>query len=288
MRYGTPKAFRTALEDRLKARSSETGVGLDRLRRGVLFERIVVRLDAAEPGQWVLKGGMALEVRLRAAARLTKDIDVGLRAEVADDASLRDRLVEALSADPDGDRFELAVGSVSRLMEDGQARPTWRAGIAASLAGKPFGGVHLDVSPRGDELDSTEALRLPDSLAFAGIEPRTIEVIDLHRHAAEKFHGMLKVFDDRENGRVRDLADLVILTEHHLIDPVTAAEAVRRVWAERGNGEAPPRDFPSLPASWPDRYEKIAAEHDLGAATFAAAVALVERLWAEMFPTEER
>jgi hypothetical protein len=48
-----------ALEDRLLARSNETGVSLDRLRRRVVFERVVARLHAAEPGRWVLKGGMA-------------------------------------------------------------------------------------------------------------------------------------------------------------------------------------------------------------------------------------
>jgi len=71
--YSTPAALRMALEDRLLARSEETGVSLDRLRRRVVFERVVARLQAAEPGRWVLKGGMALEVRLGDEARLTKE-----------------------------------------------------------------------------------------------------------------------------------------------------------------------------------------------------------------------
>ncbi|MEX2458097.1 MAG: nucleotidyl transferase AbiEii/AbiGii toxin family protein [Actinomycetota bacterium] len=71
-----------AFERRLLTRSSESGIGLDRLRRRVLFERIVARLEAAEPGRWVLKGGMALEVRLQDDTRLTKDIDLGLRDDV--------------------------------------------------------------------------------------------------------------------------------------------------------------------------------------------------------------
>ena len=70
-----------ALERRLLVRSEQTGIGLDRLRRRVLLERILVRLVAAEPGMWVLKGGMALEVRLHDAARLSKDIDLGLRVD---------------------------------------------------------------------------------------------------------------------------------------------------------------------------------------------------------------
>lgn len=72
MTYRTPQALRMALEQRLLSRSNESGVGLDRLRRRVLFERIVARLESAEPGRWVLKGGMALEVRLQDDARLTK------------------------------------------------------------------------------------------------------------------------------------------------------------------------------------------------------------------------
>jgi len=70
--YETAQALRMALEQRLLSRSGDTKVGLDRLRRRVLFERIVSRLQTAEPGNWVLKGGMALEVRLRDDARLTK------------------------------------------------------------------------------------------------------------------------------------------------------------------------------------------------------------------------
>lgn len=61
MSYETAQALRMALEQRLLSRSQETNVSLDRLRRRVLFERIVSRLQAAEPGLWVLKGGMALE-----------------------------------------------------------------------------------------------------------------------------------------------------------------------------------------------------------------------------------
>lgn len=82
MTYATAQALRMALEQRLLTRSQETGVSLDRLRRRVVFERVVARLQSAEPGRWVLKGGMALEVRLHDRARLTKDLDLGLRDEV--------------------------------------------------------------------------------------------------------------------------------------------------------------------------------------------------------------
>jgi hypothetical protein len=77
-----------ALEDRLLIRPNETDISLDRLRRRVVFERVIARLLAAEPGRWVIKGGMAMEVRLGDEARLTKDLDLGLRDEVRSAAEL--------------------------------------------------------------------------------------------------------------------------------------------------------------------------------------------------------
>jgi hypothetical protein len=63
MTYTSAAAFRTALEQRLLTVAANGGVSIDRLRRRVMFERIVTRLDLATPGRWVLKGGMALEVQ---------------------------------------------------------------------------------------------------------------------------------------------------------------------------------------------------------------------------------
>lgn len=290
MAYETPGALRMALEQRLLLRSNDrsrsTQVGLDRLRRRVVFERILARLQAAQPGQWVLKGGMALEVRLHDEARLSKDLDLGLREEVADAEELRERLIEAMGDDPDDDGFGFAVGPVKRLMEDDAGRLTWRVKIAAALAGRAFGAIQVDVSPRAHELDATDYIRLPNSLDFAGIDTPVIEIVGVHRHAAEKFHGMLRDLGERENTRVRDLIDLVILCEHKLLDPHTLAPAVERVWAERDRN-SPPASLPQLPASWPARYERLADEHNLNAASFAVGVALVAALWADTFPTEE-
>lgn len=286
MTYETPHALRTALEQRLRNRSADTGVGLDRLRRRVVFERIVARLEAAEPGRWVLKGGMALEVRLHDDARLTKDIDLGLRDEIEDAADLQERLVDALAVDQDGDGFELLASYPEVLGADGGGHLTWRVKVAARLAGRPFGGIQVDISPRAHELVATDRLPLPNSLDFAGVPATVVEIVDVHRHAAEKFHAMLRDYGDRENSRVRDLVDLVLLIEHDLLTAPAVAAAASEVWAER-DGVEPPRELPALPDSWPGRYERVAAEQELDSETFTAAQALVGRLWAEMFPTEE-
>lgn len=286
MTYSSPQALRTALEHRLLMASREAGVGLDRLRRRVLFERIMARLQAAEPGLWVLKGGMALEVRLSDAARVTKDIDVGLRDDVLSPAVLHERLIDALSDDPFGDRFIFEVSEPTALREDGGGHLTWRVPVAAFLAGKPFGAIKLDVSPRAHELQATDQLPLPNSLDFAGIPTTEVEIVDVHRHAAEKFHAITRDFEDRENSRVRDLLDLVLLIENDLLNSGLVADAARAVWAER-NGTGPPRPLPALPSSWPARYAQLADDHDVEARTFPQAVALVQSLWNQMYPTEK-
>lgn len=188
MTYRTAQALRSALENRLLAQSTEAGISLDRLRRRVIFERVIARFQAAEPGQWVLKGGMALEVRLRDDARLTKDVDLGLRDDVKSALDLHERLVEILTVDLDHDFFIFTVGEPERLRDDSGGFPTWRAKISVQLADKPFGRVQLDVSPRTHELHATDKLTIPNSLAFAGIPAVEVEAVDIHRHAAEKFH----------------------------------------------------------------------------------------------------
>jgi predicted nucleotidyltransferase component of viral defense system len=270
MSYATAHALRTALEDPLHNRSTATGVSLDRLRRRVLFERIVARLQASAPGLWVLKGGMALEVRLGDEARLTKDLDLGLRSEVESATALHELLIEALGVDREGDRFEFAAAAPQLLAFDGAGHPTWRVSVGSSLAGRNFGAFRLDVSPRPHELAVTEQIVLLNSLDFAGIPATTAEVVDVNRHAAEKLHAMCRDFGDREKTRVRDVVDIVLLAEHGLLTPARLGACVRQVWAER-DGVEPPIDLPSFPESWPVRYERLAAEQKLGAGSFESA-----------------
>lgn len=77
--YATSAAFRVALETRLKTISTAEGADLQRLRRQVSFDRLLVRFFAEPNAPWLLKGGYAMELRMQA-ARTTKDIDISLPA----------------------------------------------------------------------------------------------------------------------------------------------------------------------------------------------------------------
>lgn len=156
MKYETLTALRIALEDRFRLQARESGIPIDRLRRRVMFERIIARLEYSEPGLWVLKGGRALEVRLQDDDRLTKDIDLGLRDDVANGEALHECLLDVLRTDPHDDRFVLHAGALVQLGEDGGGHLTWRLTASASLADRPFGKIQLDVSPRTNEPSATD------------------------------------------------------------------------------------------------------------------------------------
>jgi hypothetical protein len=77
----------------------------------------------------------------------------------------------------------------------------WRVRVSARLAGKPFGGTQLDISPRPHELVLTDRIELSNALDFAGIPAPCVEVIDVNRHAAEKLHALCRELGERENTR---------------------------------------------------------------------------------------
>ena len=76
--YKTAGAFRVALEDRLKQMSQGKESELVRLRRRVTFDRLLARLFAEEPPQWILKGGYVFDLRLGAKSRVTRDMDISI------------------------------------------------------------------------------------------------------------------------------------------------------------------------------------------------------------------
>lgn len=239
-RYASAVSFRQALETRLNAAAVASGTDPGRLRRQVAFERLLARLALAQPS-WVLKGGLALELRLGNAGRATKDLDLATLDGEADGDRAWDRLAEALASDPSGDHFSFVVDAPRPLAADMAGRPGWRFPIDARLAGKTFVSVRLDVVARADEIEGgVEQLTFPSMLAFAGFEPSlTVPAVDLAQHAAEKFHALTRVYGDRPSYRVKDLVDLVLLIELGLIDQVRLAERLETVFRVRGTHPIP-------------------------------------------------
>ncbi len=277
-RYKTPAAFRAALEDRLKQRAPDQSA-LDRSRRQVVFDRMLARLERETPGQWVVKGGTALEIRLPGRARRTKDLDMATRQDTTDGLELRGDLVRALDPDPFEDWFEFRVADPQQLADDEAGRPGWRFPVESRLAGRTFAKVKMDVVARMDEISATERVTLPGLLDFAGLPPVEVEIVDKKQHFAEKLHAYSKDYGDRPNTRVRDIVDMVLLIEDGLQPDADLYVAVDHVFAVRDTHQIPV-DLPDPPLVWEERYEELAQDLDISPKTLDVAVPTVRSFWA--------
>ncbi|HXM54653.1 MAG TPA: nucleotidyl transferase AbiEii/AbiGii toxin family protein [Candidatus Dormibacteraeota bacterium] len=255
----------------------------NRLRRHVAFERLLLRLaaDVSNGGpRWVLKGGLALELRLGLRARATLDLDLALLEPADDGTWTHSQLVEALACDVQRDWFTFAIQAPRSLVADRSGRPGWRFPVDARLAGRTFAALRLDVVARAEEMaGGTEAFTFPSRLAFASYPPEvTVQAAALTQQAAEKLHALSRPYDDRPNTRTKDLVDLALLIEHDLIDPAGLRERVWAVFAVRATHELPD-DLPSVPAAWRHDYAALVAGLDVEATTMDAALERVRQLW---------
>lgn len=286
MAYESPAALRQALETRLGNRSRESGIDLERLRRRAAFERLLVRLELGAPHRWVVKGGMALEIRLGDRARSTRDLDLVLRDAEADGSAVRELLIDCLSVAREEDGFDFLVGEPAPITIDEAGRPGWRFSVESRMAGRRFASVRLDVVARDDEVSKTRRVELPGVLDFAGLERHEVEVVDPGQHFAEKVHAFTRTYGDRPNTRVRDLPDMVLLIDDGLEPTRELFAIVSRVFEARA-APAVPVELPDPPAFWREQYPAFAAELDVSAKTLDEAMTVVRTFWAALRNKEE-
>jgi len=259
-RYATPAALRAALEGRLSATAKEQGLDLQRLRRQVAFDRLLCRLFRQADSPWLLKGGYAMELRIRS-ARTTRDIDLALRrlpkgARDWDAVAIRELLTQASDVDL-GDGFAFIIGEPT-LDLDAAPYGGSRFPIDARMAGRRFVSFHLDVSA-GDVLrEPFEVLEGQDWLGFAGIPKAKLSAISREEQFAEKLHAYTLPRTGRPNTRVKDLVDMLLLFDSGTIDQSRLAENIRATFRRRGTHEMPLGLPPAL-SSWEAPFDEIAA-----------------------------
>ena len=186
MKYRSGASFRRALEDRLRAQSLQTGTPLVRLRKMVVFDRFLARLIQDQPHAWVLKGGLALQLRLGDQARTTKDIDVLLTTPQDEPHDVHQSLVRAALSDL-GDWFQFEVERPAAEIPAEFAGGV-RFQVQGLLDGRRFETFHIDVGWGDPLIEAVETLATPALLGFAGIQPTAIPCYPLTQQVAEKVH----------------------------------------------------------------------------------------------------
>ncbi|MGH3114253.1 MAG: nucleotidyl transferase AbiEii/AbiGii toxin family protein [Gaiellaceae bacterium] len=263
MRYHDAAAFRQALEQRLKTQAAGDGTRLARNRKRVAFDRLLARLDEVARGRWLLKGGFALDLRLADRARATRDVDIDWQAA---EEVLADTLAEAAALTSE-DFFTFRIERTGMPPE--RLGGSHRFRVAANLAGRLFETFLLDVGLGSSPVEDHDTLTTPDLLAFAEIEPVEVPAVPLERHVAEKVHAYTRRYrDDQPSTRVKDLIDIVLISELAFFEFERLRDAIVRAFSERETHELP-ASLPAPPGEWAPPYRALADEVGLDPDLFA-------------------
>lgn len=254
MSYQDPASFRQALEQRLKDRANGDGARVARMRKRVAFDRLLARLSAVAPKQWLLKGGFALDLRLSAKARSTKDVDIEWRAKKEE---LLEVLLDAGAHDP-GDFFNLTIESTGS--PEDRIGGSHRFRVSTALAGRPFESFVLDVGYRESQEIRSETLRTDDLLAFAGIEPVEVDAVVIEAQVAEKLHALTRTYEGgRVSTRTKDLVDIVLISSLSSLDAKALNREIHTVFTARDTHSIPYAISPP-PPEWSEPFRRLANE----------------------------
>ena len=265
-KYESARAFRQALEARLKGLAETEGADIQRLRRQVAFDRLLARLFPASQEGWALKGGYALELRTTV-ARATRDVDLTLahpRFLPLPEASIQERLLEELRQRASvglGDFFIFLIGQPTMDIEAAPYGGS-RYPVTAQMDGRTFVKFHVDVGVGDPLVEPCEILTGRDWLDFAGIAAPTITCISKEQQFAEKLHAYTMPDRPRPNSRVKDLVDMVLMVRRFDLDVDRLAEAIDATFSRR-NSHPVPEALAPPPENWAQPFVALAAETGL-------------------------
>lgn len=280
-KYENAYAFRRALEDRLNNLSKKEGIALDRLRRKVAFDRLLARLFKNKQSKWLLKGGYALELYLENIARTTKDIDLSIpEKRKMSKEKIRDMLQEEAEKDIK-DYFQFLIGASYQDLHQ-PVYGGWRYPVETKLDNRTFTKFHLDVGV-GDEIITKPIWQKGHNLlSFAGISPVKVAVIPREQQFAEKIHSYTFPKDKRNNSRVKDLLDLVLLIQHGKLRKVILKQSIEKTFQNRGTHHLP-KELEAPPDSWEEVYEKLAGECGASYKNISDAFLYLSNYWKRVY-----
>jgi hypothetical protein len=241
VRYTTASAFRAALEQRLAAIAQQTAVPLIRLRKLVVFDRLMARLMKVAPRRWILKGAVALNFRAGSQFRTTKDLDL-CRFDNEEAATTDFLAAQSVNLD---DHFTLAIERTGKPRRNTE-NVTVRYHVTAQLAGRRFEDVTVDVGFEDTIVADPEIVRGPALLSFADIPPTEVPTLSLERHVAEKVHAYTRRYADG-------------ITSTRVLKAERLRQALQATFVTRGSHPLP-KVLPPPPPLWRTAYRKTAKE----------------------------
>lgn len=254
------------LDKYVLAYANAEGVAVGRVRHWLSFMLLSGALDRAaqQPGgpRFILKGGVALELRLPGRARATDDLDIVVVCDEDDLVAALDTALSGVSDTGSGTTpAEPYLGCTFTRRPDIHPLGDKGARVWVQIAyrSQRWATVQIDLA-RPDASDTeTERLGGIPLARFGLTGPRDVVCLSLRYHIAQKFHGMTKVpHDGGENDRFRDALDLLLLRDLVADDALSAVrEACEETFRLRAEHAWPP--VIALPPHWRAPFAALAA-----------------------------
>lgn len=244
-----------------RAYARELAVSEARVRAWISYMILADILErgraTADGYRFTVKGGVALELRLKDRARATKDIDLVLHHDEADLARALERAVD--SGARDGSQgFHFRRKADPLILEN----RTISVEFGVTYRGGAWTSILVDVAraePGEGEIELIPAVPLEAAIGIAG--PNELACLPLRMHIAQKLHGMtLPPRPGKRNDRFKDLVDLLLM-ESLVTDYAGLRAACESVFRTRGTHDWPPAL--ALPPHWAEPFAVLARELDL-------------------------
>jgi Nucleotidyl transferase AbiEii toxin, Type IV TA system len=204
-----------------------------------------------ERPQFLHKGGVSLEMRLKLRARATQDFDTTFRGT-------RDELFLALDTAFETPYHDFSFRRMPSITHE--TKRMVRIDIKVEFRGRSWATVPMEISavdPLDPEPELVEAISLSD-FGLAG--PTHLPCIPIEVQIAHKLHGATESVDGRRNDRVNDLVDLVLLCAVCDATP-GLRDACERTFLVRETTAWPPTVI--VQSHWPPLYERLAADNSV-------------------------
>lgn len=245
----------------------ERGLTIKRVRDWIAYMILAGQLERAsavtEGPRFTIKGAVAIEMRLRAKGRATKDLDLVVDDDEGSDpvATLREALANTYQG------FAFRVKGDPHLMPNEAVRVE----VAIEYRGRGWGTIQVDLSAREGGKTEVELVEALDLEPFGLDTPGPLPCLSLRYHIAQKIHAMTEpAFDDETpNERFRDLVDVLFMKEL-AGDLVRVRAACEDVFNRRGTHDWPPVLDP--PELWREPFAALAGEIELSTDSLADAV----------------
>jgi hypothetical protein len=248
------------LEKTLARVAREQGVDQERLRRWISFLALCGVLERAVGlhllESYYLKGGVAMELRFAAAARATKDLDLGLKGNrIARMQAFEKTLRLGF------DEFAFRLKPKVRQMD---MADTVRTEVAIQYRTRAWQTIEVDLGPAGTEEIDLVHPAVPGLVEMNLAVPSPVRCLGINEQVAQKLHACT---GPAAAGRARDILDILLLETLGKLDRKRVQSAAKRIFKQRNTHAFPPTF--ELPVAWGPELEILARDLEFPITTAA-------------------